>query len=263
LTIVAGVLLAALILCIPFPYHVSCSATIEPPVRSYLEAPFDGSLAKSLVNPGDRVEVGQILAQLDDRQTQLDLAAGVAAVEEATKRLQAARAGQDGSAALLAELDLKQARVKLQTLRERERRLLITSPIDGLVIRGDLRRVEGSPVKQGQTLFEVAAAGEMLAELEVPEAEIAYVREAMPVTIHLNALSESLRGTVRRIHPRAQLKNEASIFLIEVELDEASKAAAQLRPGMHGTASITADSYPLGWNLLHRPWQSLRRAWEG
>ena len=55
-------------------------------------------------------------------------------------------------------------RLQLTTrlLQDRSRNLIIKSPVDGLVISGDLKRAEGVRLTVGQTLFEVAPLDEMI-----------------------------------------------------------------------------------------------------
>jgi multidrug resistance efflux pump len=63
----------------------------------------------------------------------------------------------------------------------------IKSPIDGVVISGDLKRAEGAPVAIGQTLYEIAPLDRMVAEVAIPDDEISRVRLAQSVTINLDA----------------------------------------------------------------------------
>lgn len=69
---VAGVLLAGVLL-LPTPYSVSAPAKLEGAVQRVLTAPADGYLHKVYVRPGDRVKVGQVLAEMADQDMQVEL----------------------------------------------------------------------------------------------------------------------------------------------------------------------------------------------
>ena len=78
----------------------------------------------------------------------------------------------------------------------------------------------------------------------------------MPVTIKLDAYPfESLVGTIQRIHPRAEVIGDECVFVAEVVLENEQGI---LRPGLNGSAKIRAHAYPLGWNLFHRSWETVR-----
>ena len=72
-------------------------------------------------------------------------------------------------------------------LEHRSENLEVRSPIDGIVIGGDLKRAEGVPVQVGQTLFEVAPLASMDVEIEIPGGEIALLKGGLPVQVVLDA----------------------------------------------------------------------------
>ena len=78
IAIIAIACLAAL-LSWPFPYPIKVDCQITPTIKRIVAAPFDGQLRKTFVEPGDQVEGGQILGNLESRELLLkeaDLAAG-------------------------------------------------------------------------------------------------------------------------------------------------------------------------------------------
>ncbi len=108
----------------------------------------------------------------------------------------------------------------------------------------------------GQTLFEIAPLDEMLAEIGIPESEIQYVQPGMEVAIKLNAFPfKTWTGTIEQIHPRTEIIKDESVFVAQVKLPNFESL---LRPGMKGSAKIKTKPSPLGWNLFHQPWESVR-----
>lgn len=170
-------------------------------------------------------------------------------------------AGHKTSGAQLAELEMDRLQLQIELLEHRVDNLAIKSPIDGIVVAGDLEKAEGAPLTIGQTLFEVAPLEKMTVEVDIPEDEMARVRAGMPVHVSLNAFPEEpFVGVVDRIHPHAELRDRKSVFVAELEMDNPD---GRLRPGMSGWATVTSDKRSLGWIFFHKPWASIRQtlAW--
>ena len=92
--------------------------------------------------------------------------------------------------------------------------------------------------------------------MRIPEAEIQYVKQGMQVKLELTAFPfEPFRGNIIRIHPRAEVIEDESVFVAEISIDNPS---GNLRPGMKGRAKIIGERYPLGWNLFHGAWETFR-----
>jgi hypothetical protein len=241
----------ATVLCIPTMYRPQNDCTVEPLTRRFVAAPFDGPLEEALVRPGDEIAEGDLLARMDGREVRWELAGIRADLHRATKQRAGHVAAHDSGQAELARHDVDRLQMRTQLLERRDQELEIRSPLAGVVVSGDLKDAEGMPLETGRTLFEVAPLGRMKVEIAIREDDFAYVRSGMKATIQLNAFPlQSFEATIARIHPRAELRESENVFIAEIELDNPSGI---LRPGMRGTATIAADRYPLGWNLLRRP----------
>ena len=59
--------------------------------------------------------------------------------------------------------------------------LILSHRPDGIVITGDLRKTEGTPLKIGQTMFEIGPLDEMIVEVAVPERDVLHVEPGMDV----------------------------------------------------------------------------------
>jgi multidrug resistance efflux pump len=156
---------------------------------------------------------------------------------------------------------MERLELQIQLLEHRVKNLAIRSPIDGVVVSGDLERAEGAPLTIGQTLFEIAPLDQMRVELNIPQEEIARVAQKMPVAINLDALPDGMiSGEIERIHPQAELRDNASVFVADLAMDN---PGGRLRPGMNGWAKVTSDHRALAWVLFHKPWSSVKRilAW--
>jgi multidrug efflux pump subunit AcrA (membrane-fusion protein) len=225
-------------------------------VRRYVAAPFDGKLEKAVAKVGDTVTAGQALALFDRRPLEMELATQLAELDEAAKRRDAARAKGQAAQAQLAGLELAQIQSKVDQLERQLAELTVASPIHGVIVRGQLDRVEGAPLARGQNLFEVAPLSPLVAELAIPEEEVGLVKRGQAVAVRPLATGHKLRGHIARIHPRAEVVGGQTVFIAEVEIDNVQ---GQLRPGMQAKAVVYGPRRPLAYTLLRRPTARLAR----
>lgn len=251
-----GLALLFAILCVPFPYRIACDCEIQPVLRRFVAAPYDGILEKTFVESGDLVEQNQLIALLDGRQLRIELSGLRAEFDGARKRRDSALAQGEIATSQIARSEMKRHQSRITILEQQLGHLEVRAPISGIVVNGDLEKVEGAPLEMGQTLFEIAPLDEMLAEIGIPESEIKYAKPGMKVAIKLNAFPfKTWAGTIQQIQPRTEIIDDESVFVAQVKL---SNPDNQLRPGMQGSAKITTRPGPIGWNLFHRPWESVR-----
>jgi multidrug resistance efflux pump len=225
-------------------------------MRRFIAAPYDGILQQTLVQYGDVVEKDQVLATMDGRQLRIRLSGLRAEYNGAKKRRDSSLAKSDYADAQIALTEMNRLDAEIELLDQQVVNLEIRSPIDGIIVSGDLEKVEGAPLEMGQTLYEVGPLSEMLAEVAIPEAEIQYVSAGMPVAIKLDSFPfQTWHGEIQKIHPRTELVDNQSVFIAQVKMNNDD---LRLRPGLKGTAKIRSDAYPLGWNLFHHAWETVR-----
>ena len=250
---------AAMLLACPFPYTLTMGCRLAPVTKRVVAAPFQGQLRHSLVRPGDRVKAGQTLGELDSRELKMKEFELLASRDKALKQRDRALANQgegaDYPAAQVANLEAQAVSQELALVQAKLAMLEVRAPIDGTVVSGDLRRVEGQPVQQGQVLWEVAPLEEMIVELELPDRDVSHVRAGQRVGIHLEAFSsDGWKSSVERVHPQSEAAEGRNVFIVEAPLQH-TDGGAELRPGMRGRATITTDRRPLIWILGHRLWE--------
>jgi len=251
--LVGAVLVLALFL--PVPYRITADAVVRPRFTRFVVSRYDGLLKECKVRPGDRVNKGAVLARLDERQTEVELAALQAERDKAKKKLDQETARGNIAAAQVARLDMDKLDQQLTRLQEQRHHLIITSPVTGMVLTGDLQRAEGSPVNRGQTLFEVAPLAKMEVEVAIPEKNISQVPKDGLVSVRFEAYQgTSWKKHFERIEPKAQIKNNANVFIGILEFDN---PRGLLHPGMRGIAKIHAGTRLLGWILFRKPWHTL------
>jgi len=248
-------LLAAM--AVPLPYKIDCACQIEPVNRRFVAAPFEGTLEKSFVKPGDVVRRGDLLARMDGREIRWERASVVADRQQASKERDSAQAAHNYADAQIATLEMQRLDIRLQLLDRRAENLEIRSSLDGIVTSGDLDRAEGAPLSVGQTLFEVAPLAEMVVEAAVPDEEVSRVKVDQRMLVRLDALSwETQDVPIAKLQPRSEIRDEDNVFIAEAVVDNAD---GRLRPGMKGRARVVTDRRLLGWILFHRPWEFITK----
>ena len=242
---------------LPVPHNITVKTTIEPQVRRFVTAPFEGILKNTLHEAGDIVKEGEILARLDEREIEWTVTGVKADRGRAQKQKDVSSASRDTAAAQIAQLEMDRLDVQLALLEYKSQHLDIKSPLQGIVIKGDLKRVAGSPVNKGQSLFEIAPLQSMVVEVAIAMDDISYVRPEMAMTLSLDAYPQQQWAlNLRSIHPRAVQRDTQYVFTGEAQLENAD---GKLRPGMKGQAKIHADHAALGWVLLHKVWEQVWR----
>lgn len=200
---------------------VGMSGSLEPAQTVVVKAQVNGRLARLLVDRGDRVTAGQVLAEIEAEgirgqaaSARAAVASAEAALAVATQRLESARRLQ--AAGAISDLELKSseaahqasaaqvaaAKAQLAAAGEAEARTTVVAPLAGVVSE---RRVEaGEAVKDGDLIVTVVDIGTLELEAHVGVDDAMRVRVGSPVTFTLDATpGEAYRGRVTRIDPRA------------------------------------------------------------
>jgi hypothetical protein len=255
----AGLLLACLAL--PVPYWPQRACVVEPAATSFISSPVDGRLRRATVRPGDVVQAGQLLASLDDEQLRWQLSAAEAEYETASKKRDTALALRAGGELRLAQLEQERIAIQIESLQRQLQQLELRSPREGVVVQGDWYQSDGAPVTRGDMLFEIAAMDQMRVEIHLTTDDLARIEVGQAATLRVDAApGNKWSSELERIDPRGQVVDSQVIFSASLVVDN---QANQLRPGMKGTARITAGSQTVGWLLFHRPvlWAMKKFAW--
>lgn len=205
-------------------------------------------LTELLVDVGDRVHKGQLLARLQQQsvaaelaQSQATLAEAVAALAEATANAQRARrvkgkgtmSEQQTANYLTAELT---ARARVDALRARvhsdEIRLAqtqVVAPDAGTI--SSRTATLGSVVQTGDELFRLIRGDRLEWRAELPAAELAMIAPGMPVTLTSSG-NQTLTGKVRRIAPTLDAQSRNGLVYVDLSPN------SQARAGMYARGEI-------------------------
>ncbi len=255
----AAVLLLLALALVPVDYRVSAPALVEGAVQRAAVAPFEGYLREAPARAGDMVKAGQLLAVLDDKDLQLERVRWESELEVAQRKEREAMAAGNRVDQRLAAAQANQARAQLDLVLGRLARVQVTAPFDGVVVKGDLSQLLGSPVEQGKVLFELAPLDAWRVVLKVDERDIG--RVAVGAVGELVLASVPGRGwpfTVSKLTPVSVAEEGRNHFRVEATLDG---AAPKLSPNMEGVAKVHSGRESLLWIWTHRFTDWLRLAW--
>ncbi|MDO7835905.1 efflux RND transporter periplasmic adaptor subunit [Sphingobium sp. HBC34] len=229
----------------------SLAARVDMPVGVVGEG---GMVSQVLVQPGDWVRAGQVLATVE-RSVQTEQVRSLAAqVEVARADAKLAQAQLDRAKALVgrgfisaadidqrtATRDAAQARVnvaaaQLAEQRARTGRLDIRAPAAGLVLT---RSVEPGQIVQagGGALFRMARDGEMEMQAQVAEGDLATLRPGNGATVTPVGSKTQFAGRIWQVSPVVDPQTRQGIARIAVPYN------AAIRPGGFAAATITSGS---------------------
>jgi biotin carboxyl carrier protein len=224
---------------------------LEATYQQVVCASFDGYIKAVNVEIGDEVKGNETtLAELDTAELRLQLAAAKA--ERAGYLKQVAAAMRDGETAhaQIAQANSDKVQAQIDLLNYLIEHGKIISPISGTVVKGDLKRQIGAPVKTGDILFEVTPLESLRAELLVPEDQIFDIvvdQEGYLATVSYPG--ERIKFVVERINPVAEVVNNRNVFKVRVRLLE---TRSWMRPGMEGVAKISIGERRYVWIWTRR-----------
>jgi RND family efflux transporter MFP subunit len=200
------------------------SGVIEARDTSSLSFQVGGNVRRVLVNQGDRVRAGQVLAELDPEPYRLNVQAADADLQRARAVVAQTRADFERNRRLVAERAVSQVQFEISereyyaalsridyatarlNLAERDlRNTALAAPFAGSIAS---RLVDPFvEVQAGQKVFQLDAEGGLQAAIAVPETSIAQVTLGMPATVTLPQLAQPMTALVSEIGSAATQGN--------------------------------------------------------
>ncbi len=236
---------------------VSRTITVMGTVVAWEEMPVGaevGGLAitEVLVDEGDEVRRGQVLARLNDSvlraqlaQQEANITSAAATLAEAQANLkraeellpkghisgQTADARRAAAATAAAQLTLAQAS-RAETLAKLAQTRIV-APDDGYVSARSA--VIGQIVSSGAELFRVVRDGRLELDAEIPETTLAALRPGLPVQVTAEGVPPAA-ATIRAVAPSVDVRSRLGLAHI------ALPPRAGFRPGMFAQASIALEN---------------------
>ncbi len=203
---------------------IYATGTVEAEKWARIAPVTPGRIAEILAFEGDSVKEGQALARLDDREarakvSELEAKAAYWREELTRSGVLAERGIRSKEAEQKARSEYNQITAAINAARQRRTDLVVTSPMDGMVLRRDGEVGELAELKD--TLFWIGAPRPLRITAEVDEEDIARVKVGQKVLIKADAFAESvLDARVDRITPKGDPINKT--FRVRVILPDST-----------------------------------------
>ncbi len=221
---------------------VTVTGAVEPLRTIGVTSQASGSLLSVRVEEGDRVSTGQVLAELDARETRAQLERAQAVLVNARAAYERAEALRVSEIITAAEFEQARAQFTVaqsdvELWRTRLGFTRISAPAPGIVTA---KLVEaGSAVSPNQRLFDLADDSILVVRVQVSELDVVHLTPGTDVTVLLDAYPNlRLTGAVRRIFPSAD--PQSRLVPVEVALED-RPGGVDVRPGFLARVTFPLD----------------------
>lgn len=221
---------------------VTVSNSVEPMRTIRLAARTEGVLTEVLVEAGDRIEAGEVIARIDVREQRAELARARARLHERQASFERYQQLRDRDYVDLASFETARAELEIAATEVElwETRVAfgtVTSSIDGTVVE---RYVEpGEAIARHAALFSIADLSSLVVRLGLSELDVGNLVVGDAVIIDVDAVGDRnpLSGVIRRIFPAAEA--DSRLITVEVELPDALDQG--VKPGFLARARLLVE----------------------
>jgi membrane fusion protein (multidrug efflux system) len=220
----------------------AATATITSDADAPVVAKVPGEIVALLVEEGDWVEAGQVLARLDGERVRLEMLAAKANLEKAKKEYKRnTDLHQRGLVSTSMFEGLKYDLAALEASYELKRLSYdysnIRATISGVVSAREVKL--GQNLALGQTAFRITDTSDLVAYLQIPQAELAKFQAGHSATLNVASMpGTEFPATIARISPTIDTRN--GTFRATAVIDN---TLGELAPGMFGRFTISYEKH--------------------
>jgi len=209
--------------------------SVRTKTRAVVEANVSGRIAKMPVVLGQKVNAGDLLAEIDAQEIQARYEQARVQREQAARDLERASVLIKKQVSSRQEYDAAESKFRVAEAAVREAQTMlgyvrITAPFDGIIAR-KLTDV-GDLAAPGKPLLEIEDRGTLRFEADVPEALIGGIAAGQKISVSIPAIQKILLGDVVEVSPAADASSRT--FLIKLNLPQ----DGGLRAGQFGRAAV-------------------------
>lgn len=221
---------------------IAVAGPVEPVRLIGVNSQTSGTVLEVLAEEGDRVGAGTLLARLDGREADAQLARARALFESAAAKF--ARDSQLHTGTIITDAEYEAsrsayavARSDVQLWETRRAFTRITAPSAGLVTA---KLVEaGTAVTPNQRLFDLADVSQLVVRVQLSELDVVHLTPGARVEVRLDAYPDArIEGRVRRVFPSADPASR--LVPVEVVLGR-RQTGVDVRPGFLARIQFALD----------------------
>jgi membrane fusion protein (multidrug efflux system) len=216
------------------------TATLEAEEETQVVAKVGGVVREILVEEGDYVNAGRVLAKLDDEKLAVQVERARANLQNLEKEFARSEELFNGSMISAQEFqkvkyDYDRQKAEYDLARLDLEYTAIRAPISGVVAE---RRIKvGNMVLANQATFSITGMDPLLAVLHVPERQLGKLKVGHSATLEVDAIAgEKFAGRIDRISPVVDPATGTVKVTVEVH-----NRARDLKPGMFARVNIVHD----------------------
>ncbi len=250
---------------IPAPQTVLAPAEVSARRPALVRSGLDGVISRFLVEPNQRVEKGDPLVRLEDAQLRTRLAVAKKAEEMAAveyrQLLQAGLSDPRTKQRLpLAQGRMEQLAAETAYVEGLVERVVIASPMRGVVLCDNPDEWLGRPVSLGQRIMLVADPDDLELEIRLPAGESIRAEVGDQALFYPNVSPVApMAATLTFVGYRAgETPGLGMAYTLRASIDAEGKPLL----GLRGMAKLYGEKRPLGLILLRTPIQAVRQ-WLG
>ncbi len=218
------------------------TTTIESDAEAPVLARVSGEVVEILVEEGDSVKAGQLLARLDGVRLQLQMIEAKANLEKTRKEyeryIQLHARGLVSAATfegLQFDMDALEATYELKRLNYNYTK--IRAPISGVVSSRDIKL--GQHVMAGAAAFKITNTTSLVAYLSIPQTELSKISAGDTAKLRVDAMPEvEFNALIVRISPT--IDPRSGTFKATASIDNQD---GELAPGMFGRFNIAYEKH--------------------
>lgn len=218
------------------------ASTIAADSEAAVLARVAGQVVEILVEEGDHVSKGQVLARLDGDRLRLEMLQARANLEQMSRKYDRQKELQEQGLVSAASYDgLKYGLDALQAIYELQKLnynyTLIRATISGVISARNIKT--GTNMKVSEVAFVVSNTSRLVAYLNIPQTELSKFSPGHEATIRVDSMPETdFQGVVARISPT--IDTRSGTFRATVYIDN---EPGDLAPGMFGRFTISYERH--------------------
>ena len=223
----------------PISASYAGTASLEAPGEAQVVAKSSGVVLQILVEEGDQVKAGQVLARIDPDRPRLEMERARATMRKLENNYRRSRELLESKlvsaeASEQIRFDLESAKAGFDLAQLELSHTNIVAPISGVIAQRMIK--PGNLMALNAPAFRIVDVSQLEAVLNVPERELATLRAGMPLRMSVDAIpGQAFVGRVDRISP--VVDSGSGTFRVVC----AFEGGGTLRPGMFGRIEIVFD----------------------
>jgi RND family efflux transporter MFP subunit len=221
-----------------FDHAMSFLGTFEAIRQNTIGSEGAGRIVSIAVHEGDHISAGQLIARIDNEQTQLQIQAAQLNIQQLKNDYNRMQTLKQENAVSNMEVEklsltLNTAEVQLKQLQKQLRNSAITAPFSGVITK---KMIDiGSMVMPGTPVVEVTDISSLKLTISVPERDVLKFKTGQDVAVTADVYgNKTFKGSISSIGVQA---DAAHNFKIQVTVK--NNDTDKLMAGMYGSATLS------------------------